>query len=79
MSGFILTEFSDERQDEFRVGVPVDASCREQEWEITTFVGLFRAGRTMTLRATSQFAAECVAQQILSTDEWFPSFSARRV
>ena len=79
MSNSIVTGFSGERQDEFQDCASVDPCCQEQEWEITTFVGMFRPGQTMTLRASSQFEAECIAQQSLSTDEWFPSFSARRI
>lgn len=79
MSVPILSGFSDERQDEFQDGASVNPCCQEQEWEISTFVGMFRPGQTMTMRASSQFEAECIAQQSMSTDEWFPSFSARRI
>ncbi len=45
-------------------------------WEVSTVFGLFRPGRTITVQASSQFEAECLAQEQLAGDEWFPSFSA---
>jgi hypothetical protein len=47
-----------------------------REWEIETYIGLFRPGRRLLVTAESQIDAECAADICLNPDEWFPCFSA---
>lgn len=55
---------------------PPETFRARHNWEVSTVFGLFRPGRTITVQASSQFEAECLAEEQLAGDEWFPSFSA---
>lgn len=44
-------------------------------WRVRLFVGLFRPSRDLLIVAPTRYLAACVADQIITGDEWFPSFS----
>lgn len=48
-------------------------------WRLRVFVGLFRLSRELYIVAPTQYHAACIADQLLTDDEWFPTFSAEPV
>lgn len=48
-------------------------------WRLEVFRGLFHPSRVLFIDAETKFHAECTADQLITGDEWFPTFAAERV
>lgn len=48
-------------------------------WRLPIYVGLFHPTRELLIAAPTRYHAACIADQIITDDEWFPSFSAEPV
>lgn len=55
------------------------ASTGTQLWRVPIFVGLFHNSRELIVAAPTRYHAACAADQIITGDEWFPSFSAEPI
>lgn len=48
-------------------------------WRLRVFIGLFRLSRELYILAPTRYHAACIADHLLTDDEWFPTFSAEPV